>query len=122
VPSERDPGFDLASGYAVESELVRMRRATGRTTVGRKVGFANRAMWRVLKLDTLVWAHMYDDTVQYANDGHASVAIGPMFSPKIEPEVVFKLKRPLAAEGLDAAAVLDAVEWLALGFEIIDCV
>ena len=33
-----------------------------RATVGRKVGFANKAMWRVLKLDTLVWAHMYDDT------------------------------------------------------------
>ena len=44
-----------------------------------------------------------------------------MFSPKIEPEIVFKLKRPLAA-GLDPAATLDAVEWLAPGFEIIDCV
>ena len=122
APSERDPAFDLASAYAVESEFVRIRRASGRATVGRKVGFANKAMWRVLKLDTLVWAHMYDDTVQYANRGHASIAIGPMFSPKIEPEIVFKLKQPLAADGLDAAAVLDAVEWLALGFEIIDCV
>jgi 2-oxo-3-hexenedioate decarboxylase len=122
APSERDPEFDLASAYAVESEFVRMRRASGRATVGRKVGFANRAMWRVLKLDTLVWAHMYDDTVQYANGGHASMAIGAMFSPKIEPEIVFKLKQPLPADGLDAATVLDAVEWLALGFEIIDCV
>jgi len=122
APSERDPGFDLAGAYAVESELVRMRRASGRATVGRKVGFANKAMWRVLKLDTLVWAHMYDDTVQYANGGHASLAIGRMFSPKIEPEIVFKLKQPLAAGGLDAAGALDAVEWLALGFEIIDCV
>jgi 2-oxo-3-hexenedioate decarboxylase len=122
APSEHDPGFDLASACAVELEFVRMRRASGRATVGRKVGFANRAMWRVLKLDTLVWAHMYDDTVHYANGGHASLAIGRMCSPKIEPEVVFKLKQPLAADGLDAAAVLDAVEWLALGFEIIDCV
>ena len=122
APSARDPGFDLASAYAVESELVRMHRASGRSTVGRKVGFANRAMWRVLKLDTLVWAHMYDDTVQYADGGYASLSIARMFSPKIEPEVVFKLKQPLAAEELDAAAVLDAVEWLALGFEIIDCV
>jgi 2-oxo-3-hexenedioate decarboxylase len=31
------------------------------------------------------------------------------------------LKTPLAA-GLDAAAALASVEWLALGFEIIDCV
>ncbi len=44
-----------------------MRRAAGRKTVGVKVGYANKAMWRVLKLDTLVWAHMYDDTVRYAD-------------------------------------------------------
>ena len=121
APSERDPSFDLARAYAVEAELTRMRGAGGRATVGRKVGFANKAMWRVLKLDTLVWAHMYDDTVHYATAGHASLAISRMFSPKIEPEIVFKLKRPLAA-GLDPAATLDAVEWLAPGFEIIDCV
>jgi len=121
APSERDPGFDLVRAYAVEAELTRMRRAAGRATVGRKVGFANKAMWRVLKLDTLVWAHMYDDTVHAAKDGHASLPISRMFSPKIEPEIVFKLKRPLAA-GLDAGATLDAVEWLAPGFEIIDCV
>ena len=122
APSARDAGFDLATAYAVESELARLRRAGGRTTVGRKVGFANKAMWRVLKLDTLTWAHMYDDTVHYARHGAASLSLGRMCSPKIEPEVVFKLKKPLASGDLDASAVLDAVEWLALGFEIIDCV
>ena len=39
-------------------------RAAGHRTVGRKVGYANKAVWRVLKLETLVWAHMYDDTVR----------------------------------------------------------
>lgn len=122
APSERDPGFALADAYAVEAEFARARRAAGRRTVGRKVGFANKAMWRVLKLDTLVWAHMYDDTVHEAKGGHASLPVGRMFSPKIEPEIVLKLKRPLGDAGSDPAAVLDAVEWLALGFEIIDCV
>ncbi len=48
--------------------------------------------------------------------------VARMFSPKIEPEIVFKLKRSLDPAALEPAAVLDAVEWLALGFEIIDCV
>lgn len=121
-PSARDGGFDLPAAYAVEAELVRLRRASGHRTVGRKVGFANKALWRVLKLDTLVWAHMYDDTVRYAENGAASLSIGHMCSPKIEPEIVFKLKRPLTAADADAAGILDAVDWLALGFEIIDCV
>jgi len=124
-PSARDPGFDLPAAYAVEAELTRLRRASGRTTVGRKVGFANKALWRVLKLETLVWAHMYDDTVRFAENGVASLSLQHMYSPKIEPEIVFKLKSPLGAdshdEGRDPAAVLEAVEWLALGFEIIDC-
>ena len=92
-PSARDAAFDLPAAYAVEAELVRLRRASGRTTVGRKVGYANKAIWRVLKLDTLVWAHMYDDTVHYAEDGVASLSLGHMYAPKIEPEIVFKLKR-----------------------------
>ena len=120
-PSGRVPGFDLDAGYAVEAELVRMRRASGRTTVGRKVGYASKAMWRALKLDTLVWAHMYDDTVRHADGQGAALTIREMCSPKIEPEIVFKLRSPLDGAS-DAADVLGHVEWIALGFEIIDCV
>jgi 2-oxo-3-hexenedioate decarboxylase len=120
VPSSRDSSFDLADAYAVEAELTRLRRADGFSTVGRKVGYANKALWRALKLETLVWAHMYDRTVQYAESGHASLSIERMIAPKIEPEIVVKLKKPVTSG--DAAAVLDAVEWLAVGFEIIDCI
>jgi 2-oxo-3-hexenedioate decarboxylase len=119
-PTTRDAAFDMSDAYAVEAELVRQRKASGRTITGLKVGYANKAMWRALKLDTLVWAHMYDDTVRYASGNQASLSISKMTAPKIEPEIVFKVKNPVA--GADAAAILAGVEWLALGFEIIDCV
>ncbi|MEP6782614.1 MAG: fumarylacetoacetate hydrolase family protein [Acidobacteriota bacterium] len=120
APTTRDGGLDLATAYATEAELVRLRQESGRCAVGLKVGFANKAMWRALKLDTLVWAHIYDDTVSYAESDHATVSISKMYAPKIEPEIVFKLKSELPAD-TDAAGVLEAVEWIALGFEIIDC-
>ena len=120
--SSQDRDFDLATAYAIERELARMRRRAGHAPVGRKVGFANKAMWRVLKLDTLVWAHMYDDTVHDAPSGAHTLSTARMLSPKIEPEVVVRLKAPLAAGVTDPAGVLAHVEWLALGFEIIDCV
>jgi 2-keto-4-pentenoate hydratase len=119
-PSSRD-GLDLSTAYAVEGELVRMRGSEGHQTVGVKVGYANKAMWRVLKLETLVWAHMYYDTVRYADANVATLSPAHMISPKIEPEIVFKLKAPPGAGITEAAAALEAVEWLALGFEIIDC-
>jgi 2-oxo-3-hexenedioate decarboxylase len=121
-PSARDAGLDLATAYAVEAELVRLRKAGGHKAVGRKVGYANKAVWRVFKLESVVWAHMYDDTVRYAQANASSVSLEHMCSPKIEPEIVFRMKRPLGAGDHDPATVLDAVEWLALGFEIIDCV
>ena len=121
APTNRDGGLDLVTAYAVESELKRMREQQGHRAVGVKVGFANRAMWRVLKLDTLVWAHMYDNTVRLADGNAATIAIGSMVAPKIEPEIVFKLKAPVGADA-DAQAALGAVEWIALGFEVIDSV
>src|SRR5882757_6151350 len=119
APSESD-GFNLDAAYAVEAAIAEVRRAEGRKTVGWKVGYANKAMWRALKLETLVWAHMYDDTVRYADWNDATLAVASMIAPKIEPEIVFRLAKPPASA--DALAVVEATEWYALGFEIIDSV
>src|SRR6202008_3355131 len=120
LPSERH-GFDLDTAYQVEATLKKFREAAGSRAVGLKVGYANKAMWRVLKLETLVWGHMYDDSVHYAGSNTASLAIEHPRSLKIEPEIVFGLRRPIISHGLDAASALAATDWLALGFEIIDC-
>jgi 2-keto-4-pentenoate hydratase len=120
LPSSR-PGFDLNVAYAVEAKLKQLRGSGGHRAVGRKVGYANKAMWRVLKLETLVWAHMYDDTVHHSNNNAATLTLAHTRSLKIEPEIVFGLKQPMASGGLDAAAALAQADWLALGFEIIDC-
>jgi 2-oxo-3-hexenedioate decarboxylase len=120
APSSRDGGIDLGTAYTVEAEIARARREAGRRTVGWKVGYANKAMWPALKLETLAWAHMYDDTVRYADWNDATLSIASMVSPKIQPEIVFMLAKP--PESGDPVAVLEATEWFALGFEIIDCV
>jgi 2-oxo-3-hexenedioate decarboxylase len=120
APSSREGGLDLGTAYAVEAEIVRGRREAGHRTVGWKVGYADKAMWRALELETLVWAHMYDDTVRYADWNDGTLSMATMFSPKIEPEIVLSLAR--APESSDPVAVLEATEWYALGFEIIDCV
>jgi 2-oxo-3-hexenedioate decarboxylase len=118
--SSREPGFDHEAGYAVGAELTRQRLAGGRRVVGRKVGFASKAVWRALGLKTLAWGPMYDDTVTDATGGTAALSLGRTRLPKIEPEIVFKLGRPVEPGLTDPAAVLASVDWLALGFEIAD--
>jgi 2-oxo-3-hexenedioate decarboxylase len=125
IPPSGRPGFDLNTAYEVEATLKQFREAGGHRAVGRKVGYANKAMWRVLKLETLVWAHMYDDTVHYSDRNAATLTIAHPRSLKIEPEIVFGLKQPIVTEGAEgvdaAAAALASTDWLAVGFEIIDC-
>ncbi len=121
VPFSARPGFDLNTAYEVEAILKRLREASGHRAVGRKVGYANKAMWRMLKLETLVWGHMYEDTVHYTDNNSATLTIANARSLKIEPEIVFGLKTSLTSDNLDARAALEAIDWLALGFEIIDC-
>jgi 2-keto-4-pentenoate hydratase len=120
VPPSQRPGFDLNMAYEVEAMLKRAREASGHRAVGRKVGYANKAMWRVLKLETLVWAHMYEDTVHYSDNNSYALNTAHQRSLKIEAEIVFGVKQPIPA-GADAAAALASSDWLALGFEIIDC-
>ena len=121
IPPSQRPGFDLNTAYAVEAALKRFREASGHRAVGRKVGYANKAMWRVFKLETLVWAHMYDNTVHYSDRNSATLTLAHPRSLKIEPEIVFGLKQPIMGETRDASAALASTEWLAVGFEIIDC-
>lgn len=121
VPPSSQPDFDLDAAYAVEAKLKQWREAAGHKAVGRKVGYANKAMWRILKLESLVWGHMYDDTVHQSSGNSAILNVKHPRSLKIEPEVVFGLKQPITSPGLDAVAALTAVDWLAIGFEIIDC-
>ncbi len=119
APSSR-PGFDLDAAYAIEARLKQMREAAGHKAAGRKVGYANKAVWRIMKLETLVWGHMYDDTVHYAANNSATLSLPRARSLKIEPEIMFGLKQPIAGQ-LEPAAALEACDWVAFGFEVIDC-
>ncbi len=121
VPPSDRPVFDLNIAYEVEEKLKQFREADGHRAVGRKVGYANKAMWRVLKLETLVWAHMYDDTVHYSDHNLATLALAHFRSLKVEPEIVFGLKESVTGDRADAASALASTDWLAVGFEIIDC-
>ena len=119
-PLSTREGFDLASAYAVEAELARRRRASGRIIVGRKVAFGNHAVLEKLNLKTVAWASMYDDTVHQSSE----VEVTPVpftYAPKLEPEVVFRLKSPVVGDPADPVAVMKSVEWLSLGYEIVDC-
>lgn len=117
----RNAGFSWEDAYAVAAEIVRLRRARGEQTVGRKIGFTNRSIWADYGATSPIWAHVYDDTVFYAKDNAALISLKGSVRPRIEPEIALKLRAPVPLECRDPARILESVEWLAPSFEIVDC-
>jgi 2-oxo-3-hexenedioate decarboxylase len=56
-----------------------------------------------------------------ARDGRATISLKGSVRPRLEPEIAFKLKAPLAAGVADPARVLESIEWISASFEIVDC-
>ena len=112
------PEFDVDAAYDVLHEIESRRIAQGWQPVGRKIGFTNRTIWSRYGVYQPMGARVWSHTVQYAKSGRATQPLAGFVQPRIEPEVVFKLAAPVTA-GADARAVLEATEWIAAGFEIV---
>ena len=110
--------FDVAAAYDVLFEIERRRRAQGWVPAGRKIGFTNRTIWRRYGVYEPMWAHTWTHTVHHACDGQATLALDGFVQPRIEPEVVFRLRGPVPIAD-DAEEILRHVEWIAAGFEIV---
>jgi 2-keto-4-pentenoate hydratase len=116
--SSRYPGFDMPAAYAVANLVHQARLAEAAVAVGRKIGFTNAAMWARYGVREPVWGHVYDRTLVHLAAGGAVCSLQGFAEPKIEPEIVFHLRcaPPL---GADMAAVLDCIDGVAHGFEIV---
>jgi 2-keto-4-pentenoate hydratase len=120
-PGAANAEFDWADAYAVAAEIFAMRRARGERPVGRKIGFTNRNIWAEYGATSPIWAHVYDTTLSFASDNRARLSLANSASPRIEPEIAFKLAAPIPFGLRDPAQILRSIEWFAPSFEIVDC-
>ena len=116
----RGGSFDMAAAYEVARLIRETRVAEGAVPVGRKIGFTNPGMWARYGVRQPIWGPMYDRTVVRLPAGQASTecSLAGLAEPKIEPEIVFGLRSAPAA-GSGTAALLDCIEWVAHGFEMV---
>ena len=116
--TDRDPAFTVEASYALRVEITRRRVARGERPIGRKLGFTNTAIWESYGLAAPIWAPVYDSTVTFLAGSASTIAIDRFCQPRLEPEVVlhFRSSPPLIT---DEAGLLAHIDWIALGFEIV---
>lgn len=118
--SSRPHGLTLADAYRVTPLLREAFEARGETITGRKIGFTNRQMWEAFGVEAPVWGYATSRTTLELEN----VRIMPLndFSePRIEPEIMFGLKAS-PTHAMDDNALLDCVEWIALGYEVVQSI
>jgi 2-oxo-3-hexenedioate decarboxylase len=115
--SSRPGGLSLDEAYQVTSLLRAAFEARGEKITGRKIGFTNREMWKVYGVQSPIWGYATDRTTHELANKHA-IPAKDFVEPRIEPEIMFGLKSA-PAPGMDEAALLDCIEWVSLGYEIV---
>lgn len=119
--SSRAPGFELDDAYRVAAAVRAMREARGETPVGRKIGFTNRTIWEEYGVSAPMWGYVYDTTVHDLAEAGDGFPLDGLAEPQIEPEIVFGFAAA-PEPGMDEAAILGCVAWLAHGFELVQSI
>jgi 2-keto-4-pentenoate hydratase len=118
--SDSDDQLDEAAAYEIASRVHARRVHRGETPIGRKIGLTNRTIWPQYGVRAPIWGHVYDSTTVRAKRDAAEVPIGHLIQPRIEPEIQlhFASTPPVTR---DEAAILECIDWIAQGFEIVQC-
>ena len=115
--SRRFPDMDMDDSYAIQDELVRQKIAAGRKVIGWKIGLTSKAMQYALNIDIPDSGILFDD-MQFE---HGSIVpAGRFIQPRIEAEIAFVLKAPLAGVDVTREDVLAATDFVAPSIEILD--
>ena len=114
--SAQHPGATMDDAYAVQRAFVDQKLATGRKIIGWKIGLTSRAMQQQLNITTPDSGVLLDDM---AFDTGATIPANRFIAPRIEAEIAFVMKAPLAGD-VTRDQVLAATEYVAPALEVLD--
>ncbi len=110
------PGLSVEDAYEIQRLSFARRLQRGEKRIGIKMGLTSRAKMIQVNVDEVIWGRLSD--AMLLEEG-GSLSLSRYVHPRIEPEIVFLLKKPLAGR-VTALQALAAVEAIAPAMEVID--
>jgi len=114
--TDAHPDLDATAGYAVQRLSIQRRLNRGERRIGIKMGLTSRAKMRQVGVEEVIWGRLTD--AMRIGEG-AELSLAGRVHPRVEPEIAFLLKKPLAGR-VSPAEALAAVEAVAPAMEVID--
>lgn len=116
--TSRFSDITLDDAYHVSNYILAQRTKAGGVLVGRKIGLTNKAVQKYFGIDEPDFGSLTND-MQYANGADVPIS-ERLIQPKAEAEIAFVLRKSLNGPGVTEADVLDATDYVAPCFEIVD--
>lgn len=113
-------GLSVVEAYRLTPLLRSAFEARGEIITGRKIGFTNRRMWAAHGVQAPIWGYCTDRTT-FELGAPPVQRVGDFAEPRVEPEIMFGLGKP-PSPNMDEAALLDCIDWIALGYEIVQSI
>ena len=109
-PFSATNGFDEDQAYQYQDELIARKLDDGDLVIGAKLGLTSKAKQKTMNVDTPCFGQLLASTLLPAEE---PVVLSELIHPRVEPEIVFHLRSPLAGPGVTAHHVLAATEAIA---------
>jgi 2-oxo-hept-3-ene-1,7-dioate hydratase len=119
--SKRHPGMTVEDGYRIGRAWVALEKSAGRQVIGHKIGLTSRAMQISSQIDEPDYGTLLDDMLYTAKAGEVlEIPVNNFIAPRVEVELAFVLKAPLAGPNVTVEDVLAATDYITPAIEIID--
>lgn len=114
--SQFHPEMTLEDAYRIQSAWVALKQKRGRKVTGRKVGLTSRAMQQAMKIDEPDFGTLLDDMAIQTGD---TVEADRFRDPRLEVELAFVLKAPVAGPDVTLDQVMTATDHILPSMELI---
>ena len=108
--------LQLDDAYRIQAASIDRRLSRGDRRVGTKMGFTSRAKMLQMGVSDMIWGRL---TISMMIEDGGSIRFTDFIHPRVEPEVAFLMRKPLAGK-VSALEASDAIEAVACALEVID--
>lgn len=115
--TDAEPSLGMDDGYAIQRELMAMLLDDGDRIIGYKAGLTSAPMQRMFGVDTPDYGPVLASTLFQDGD---TIRLQDFISPKVEAEIVFRLRTRLRGPGVSVDDAREAVGDAIAGLEIVD--
>ncbi|MFW0756284.1 fumarylacetoacetate hydrolase family protein [Pseudomonas sp. H11T01] len=117
--SGRGLQLNIDDAYAISLASLSLRCADGERVVGKKIGVTSKAVQDMLGVYQPDFGFLTDQ-MEVANGAPIDVNARRLIQPRAEAEIAFILGSDLIGPGITESDVLEATDWIAPCFEIVD--